>query len=127
MRHALSTHGVTTAMKLVCVGERQQVVGIHLIGDNVDEMLQGFAVALGTETKQDCDTVAIHRSCGGTGDHEDTGAQTAYASLPLTAVPNGRRPADYPGRPSLHYAGRPDSDMSLRCPLRAGGCCVRRE
>ncbi|MGB5563854.1 MAG: glutathione-disulfide reductase [Sedimenticolaceae bacterium] len=62
MRHALSTHGVTTAMKLVCVGERQQVVGIHLIGDNVDEMLQGFAVALKMgATKADFDnTVAIH-------------------------------------------------------------------
>ncbi|MGB5671212.1 MAG: hypothetical protein WBM71_11725, partial [Sedimenticolaceae bacterium] len=62
MRHALSKHGVTTAMKLVCVGERQQVVGIHLIGDNVDEMLQGFAVALKMgATKADFDnTVAIH-------------------------------------------------------------------
>ncbi|HDK37501.1 MAG TPA: glutathione-disulfide reductase, partial [Thiolapillus brandeum] len=35
MRHALSTHGMKTAMKLVCAGENEQVVGIHLIGDNV--------------------------------------------------------------------------------------------
>jgi glutathione reductase (NADPH) len=62
MRHALSEHGVTTAMKLVCAGEAQQVVGIHLIGDNVDEMLQGFAVAVKMgATKADFDnTVAIH-------------------------------------------------------------------
>jgi len=62
MRHALSAHGVTTAMKLVCVGEEQRVAGIHLIGDNVDEMLQGFAVALKMgATKADFDnTVAIH-------------------------------------------------------------------
>jgi glutathione reductase (NADPH) len=62
MRHALSTHGVTTAMKLVCVGEKQRVVGIHLVGDNVEEMLQGFAVALKMgATKADFDnTVAIH-------------------------------------------------------------------
>jgi glutathione reductase (NADPH) len=62
MRHALSDHGVTTAMKLVCVGEDKQVVGIHLIGDNVDEMLQGFAVAVKMgATKADFDnTIAIH-------------------------------------------------------------------
>lgn len=62
MRHALSEHGVTTAMKLVCVGDNQQVVGIHLIGDNVDEMLQGFAVAVKMgATKADFDsTIAIH-------------------------------------------------------------------
>jgi glutathione reductase (NADPH) len=62
MRHALSRHGVTTAMKLVCAGEDQRVVGIHLIGDNVDEMLQGFAVAVKMgATKADFDnTVAVH-------------------------------------------------------------------
>ena len=62
MRHALSPHGVTTAMKLVCAGDEQRVVGIHLIGDNVDEMLQGFAVAVKMgATKADFDnTVAIH-------------------------------------------------------------------
>jgi glutathione-disulfide reductase len=62
MRHALSQHGITTAMKLVCVGDEQRVVGIHLIGDNVDEMLQGFAVAVRMgATKADFDnTIAIH-------------------------------------------------------------------
>jgi glutathione-disulfide reductase len=62
MRHALSKHGVTTAMKLVCAGEEQRVVGVHLVGDNVDEMLQGFAVAVKMgATKSDFDnTIAIH-------------------------------------------------------------------
>jgi glutathione reductase (NADPH) len=62
MRYALSKHAVTTAMKLVCVGEEEKVVGIHLIGDNVDEMLQGFAVAVKMgATKADFDnTIAIH-------------------------------------------------------------------
>ena len=62
MRHALSEHGVTTAMKLVCVGKEQRVAGIHLIGDNVDEMLQGFAVAVKMgATKADLDnTIPIH-------------------------------------------------------------------
>lgn len=62
MRHALSPHGATTAMKLVCAGEEERVVGIHLVGDNVDEMLQGFAVAVKMgATKADFDnTIAIH-------------------------------------------------------------------
>ena len=64
MRHALSSHGVTTAMKLVCAGEHEKVVGIHIIGDNADEMLQGFAVAVKMgATKADFDnTIAIHPS-----------------------------------------------------------------
>lgn len=62
MRHALSEHGARTAMKLVCAGPQEQVVGIHLIGDNVDEMLQGFAVAVKMgASKADFDnTIAIH-------------------------------------------------------------------
>jgi glutathione reductase (NADPH) len=49
-------------MKLVCVGEEQRVVGIHALGPGVDEMLQGFAVAmkLGLR-KRDLDaTLALH-------------------------------------------------------------------
>jgi len=62
MRYALNRKGPRTAMKLVCIGEHERVVGIHMVGDGVDEMLQGFAVAvkLGA-TKADFDnTVAIH-------------------------------------------------------------------
>jgi len=64
MRHALSNHGSTTAMKLVCAGEIEKVVGIHIIGDGADEMLQGFAVAMKMgATKADFDnTIAIHPS-----------------------------------------------------------------
>lgn len=62
MRYALSVHKSTTAMKLICAGDNEQVVGIHLIGDGVDEMLQGFAVAITMgATKADFDaTMAIH-------------------------------------------------------------------
>ena len=64
MRYALSTHSSTTAMKLVCAGADETVVGIHLIGDNADEMLQGFGVAVKMgATKADFDnTIAIHPS-----------------------------------------------------------------
>jgi len=64
MRYALATHGTKTAMKLVCAGANEKVVGIHIIGDNADEMLQGFAVAVKMgATKADFDnTIAIHPS-----------------------------------------------------------------
>jgi len=62
MYHALAPHPVGTAMKLVCVGDDEKVVGCHIIGMGADEMLQGFAVAIRMgATKRDFDdTVAIH-------------------------------------------------------------------
>ncbi len=51
-----------TAMKLVTVGPEERIVGCHLIGHGVDEMLQGFAVAIrmGACKHDFDDTVAIH-------------------------------------------------------------------
>ena len=62
MDYALSDDKRHSAMKLVCVGCEQRVVGVHLFGPGSDEMLQGFAVAVRMgATKQDLDdTVAIH-------------------------------------------------------------------
>ncbi|KAL6048050.1 Glutathione reductase [Balamuthia mandrillaris] len=53
---------VKTCMKLICVGEEEKVVGIHILGLGADEMLQGFAVAVKMGArKRDLDqTVAIH-------------------------------------------------------------------
>lgn len=64
LRYALIGAGPRTAMKLICAGAAQRVVGIHLIGTGVDEMLQGFAVAVRMgATKTDFDnTIAIHPS-----------------------------------------------------------------
>ncbi len=62
MYHALTTRKTPTAMKLVCVGAKDKVVGVHAIGIGADEMMQGFAVAVRMgATKADFDrTVAIH-------------------------------------------------------------------
>lgn len=51
-----------TAMKLVCAGEEEKVVGIHVIGMGADEMMQGFGIAIKMgATKADFDScVAIH-------------------------------------------------------------------
>ncbi|WP_300617098.1 glutathione-disulfide reductase [Dokdonella sp.] len=62
MLAALAEREQRTFMKLVCVGDDERVVGIHMVGAGVDEMLQGFAVALKAGArKADFDaTVAIH-------------------------------------------------------------------
>lgn len=51
-----------TEFKLVCVGPEEKVVGLHILGYGVAEMMQGFAVAVKMgATKQDMDScVAIH-------------------------------------------------------------------
>jgi glutathione reductase (NADPH) len=62
MLGALAGHEERTMMKLVCVGDDERVVGIHMIGPACDEILQGFAVAvkLGARKRDLDDTVAIH-------------------------------------------------------------------
>ena len=62
MYTAVTSHRQPCRMKLVCVGPEEKIVGIHGIGFGMDEMLQGFAVALKMgATKKDFDnTVAIH-------------------------------------------------------------------
>ena len=62
MLYALGEHKQPSAMKLVTVGADEKIVGCHVIGDGADEMMQGFAVAIGMGAcKKDFDdTVAIH-------------------------------------------------------------------
>nr|WP_113869526.1 glutathione-disulfide reductase [Brenneria salicis]NMN93282.1 NADPH-glutathione reductase [Brenneria salicis ATCC 15712 = DSM 30166]RBP57563.1 NADPH-glutathione reductase [Brenneria salicis ATCC 15712 = DSM 30166]RLM31607.1 glutathione-disulfide reductase [Brenneria salicis ATCC 15712 = DSM 30166] len=62
MYTAVTQHRQPCRMKLVCAGKDEKIVGIHGIGFGMDEMLQGFAVALKMgATKKDFDnTVAIH-------------------------------------------------------------------
>lgn len=62
MYHAISEHKQRTAMKLVCVGADEKIVGCHIIGMGADEMLQGFAVAIkmGARKRDFDNTVALH-------------------------------------------------------------------
>ncbi|WP_428771958.1 glutathione-disulfide reductase [Vibrio sp.] len=62
MYTAVTRHRQPCKMKLVCAGEDEKVVGLHGIGFTVDEMIQGFAVAMKMgATKADFDSVvAIH-------------------------------------------------------------------
>ena len=66
MYSAVTQHRQPTRMKLVCAGESEKVVGLHCIGFNCDEIIQGFAVAIKMgATKADFDrTVAIHPTSG---------------------------------------------------------------
>lgn len=62
MTWSLAGRAGKTLMKLVCAGASQRVVGLHGIGPGMDEMLQGFAVALkmGATYADFLRTVAIH-------------------------------------------------------------------
>jgi len=62
MYHAVTKRKSKTAMKLVCLGAEEKILGIHTIGIGSDEMIQGFAVAvvMGARKKDLDDTVAIH-------------------------------------------------------------------
>ena len=54
--------GAVQNAQLVCAGKDEKVVGLHGIGEGMDEVLQGFAVAIKMgATKADFDaTVALH-------------------------------------------------------------------
>ncbi|WP_417690380.1 glutathione-disulfide reductase [Pseudidiomarina sp.] len=62
MYNAVTPHRALSTFKLVCTGPEEKVVGIHGIGEGMDEILQGFAVAMKMgATKADFDaTVALH-------------------------------------------------------------------
>lgn len=62
MHSSITANRQKTYMKLVCQGENEKVVGLHGLGRGLDEMIQGFAVAIKMgATKADFDnTVAIH-------------------------------------------------------------------
>jgi len=62
MYYAFGEAKPKTRLKLVTVGPEQRVVGVHLAGREVAEMLQGFAVAvkMGATKRDFDDTVAIH-------------------------------------------------------------------
>ena len=62
MYTAVTKHRQLTKMKLITEGENERVVGIHGIGYGMDEILQGFGVAMKMgATKADFDAcVAIH-------------------------------------------------------------------
>jgi glutathione reductase (NADPH) len=62
MYTALGSHRQISKFKLITAGPEEKVVGLHGIGFGVDEMIQGFAVAMKMgATKEDFDSVvAIH-------------------------------------------------------------------
>lgn len=66
MYTAVTSHRQLTRMKLICAGAEKRVVGLHGIGYAMDEILQGFAVAMKMgATKADFDAcVAIHPTSG---------------------------------------------------------------
>ena len=62
MYSAVTNHRQESRFKLITAGDDEKVIGLHGLGYGVDEMIQGFAVAIKMgATKADFDaTVAIH-------------------------------------------------------------------
>ena len=62
MKHTLSGRDEKTLMKLIVEREGQKVVGIHIVGPDAPEIVQGFAIAVKsglTKERFDC-TIGIH-------------------------------------------------------------------
>ncbi|KAI1711915.1 pyridine nucleotide-disulfide oxidoreductase domain-containing protein [Ditylenchus destructor] len=62
MHYQMTQHKEPCIMKLICAGKEEKVIGLHILGQGADEMLQGFSVAIkmGATKKQFDETVAIH-------------------------------------------------------------------
>ena len=62
MFDAFTESKIPTVMKLVTLGNEEKIIGLHVIGQGADEMLQGFGVAIkmGACKKDFDNTVAIH-------------------------------------------------------------------
>jgi len=62
LKHTLSGRATRTLVKLVVEASTQRVLGLHMVGDEAGEVVQGFAVALRAgATKADFDaTLGIH-------------------------------------------------------------------
>jgi glutathione reductase (NADPH) len=62
MRHNLSGRNRKTTMKLVVDQPTQRILGVHMLGEDAPEIVQGLAIAVVMgATKQDFDrTIGIH-------------------------------------------------------------------
>lgn len=62
MKHTLTGRAEKTMMKLVVAKKTQQVVGLHMVGTDAPEIVQGFAVAVksGLTKAQFDETIGIH-------------------------------------------------------------------
>jgi glutathione reductase (NADPH) len=62
MRHTISGSEERTLMKLIVESATDKIVGIHMVGADAGEILQGLAVAVvAGATKRDFDrTIGIH-------------------------------------------------------------------
>ena len=62
LKHTLSGRRERTLMKLIVATDTQRVVGIHIVGQDAPEIVQGFAIAVKSGlTKQQFDaTIGIH-------------------------------------------------------------------
>ena len=92
MYTAVTQHRQQAKFKLITAGPEERVVGLHGLGYGVDEMIQGFAVAIKMgATKADFDaTVAIHptgsgRICDNEIKNKSVGLKSASRCLSISS------------------------------------------
>lgn len=59
MYTAITDHREPCRMKLICEGKTERVIGLHGIGYGVDEMIQGFAVAINMGATKPISTIRL--------------------------------------------------------------------
>ena len=91
MKYTLSGRQQRTFMKLIVEAATDRVVGVHMVGDDAAELIQGLAVAVkaGATKAQFDATVGIHPTAG----EEFVTMRTARVEP--DAQPQGRRVAGY--------------------------------
>ncbi len=102
MKHTLSGRDERTMMKLVVDRASDRVVGVHVVGADAPEIVQGFAVAVRCgATKAQFDTTRGHPPDGGRRAGHDAGAAAGWAPAP-------------PGRPALFHPAPACRSPALR-------------
>ena len=112
-----------TRMKLICAGIDEKVVGLHCIGMSVDEIIQGFGVAIKMgATKADFDScIAIHPTAGEELVTMGTWGTSPQLSGALTSPLNGA-PSSVPKGVDVKSSSNVDSNQSNKCADKSWSC-----
>lgn len=123
-------HKEPTAMKMICAGPEEKVVGLHLIGLGSDEMLQGFAVAIKTGgassnmfPRHSCGPLTSSRALPCPVPSSLPPLPTSFPRLPVSLRPS---PTSWVVPSSLDASQPPSSSSTTRSPSTRRRPRVRR-
>jgi glutathione reductase (NADPH) len=100
-----------TAYKIICVGEEEKVVGLHILGQGSSEILQGFGVAIKMgATKKDFDNCVVRMTLS-VCSHPFHRTSSSGCSVRISAIVSIKISPDFCGT-TLHR-GIPPSALGL--------------